>query len=153
MCTVYVCTYIGIDAIIGNINHTPLEGIILMATRPPVVMKPKPMVITNDIKISDLPAEKCSLKVLRKYFSNKKKSGIDTYKGIEIINKTTAILQLHDEKGKNEFCYQNSFYTKTHTHTNTYSHMHTYIYTYIHSYIIYIQSCIYIVCNFSNKFN
>jgi len=120
----YVC--IGIDAIINNINRTPLEGTILMATRSPVVTKetpsqgtilavtkplvitkkPKPPVITNDIKISNLLASKCSLKVLHKYFSNKKKSGINAYKGIEIIDKTTAILQLHDEKGRYEFCYQ-----------------------------------------------
>ena len=97
-----VCTvYIGIDAIISNINCSPLEGTMLIATKPPlVVMKPKPPVITNDIKISDLSTDKCSLKALQKYFSNKKKSGINTYKEIEIINKTTAILKLHDERGK-----------------------------------------------------
>ena len=92
--------YIGIDAIIGNINHTPLEGTVLIATVPPVVIKPKPIVFTSDIKITNISANKCSAKVLQKYFSNKKKSGISTYKEIKVLDKTTAILQLPDERGK-----------------------------------------------------
>lgn len=90
---------IGIDAIIGNINRTPLESMVLTAAKPPVVIKPKVIVFTNDIKITNLLVDKCSNKALEKYFSKKKKSGIDTYKRIKIVDKTTAILQLADERG------------------------------------------------------
>lgn len=87
----------GIDAVIASINCTPLEGVVLTATRSPVVIKPKPIIFTNDVTISNLSADKCSTKALHKYFANKKKSGINTYKAIKIINKTTAVLQLKDE--------------------------------------------------------
>ena len=92
--------YIGIDAIIGNINTTPLEGIVLIATKPPVKIKFKLPVFTNEIMISNLSPDKCSHKALNKYFTKKKKSGISTYEDIKIIDKTTAILQLADETGK-----------------------------------------------------
>ena len=81
---------VGIDAVIGNINRTPLQGIVLIATKPPVV-----------ITISNLPTGKCSTKVLQKYFSNKTKSGINSYEAIKVVNKTTAVLQLKDESGEN----------------------------------------------------
>ena len=92
---------LGIDAVIGTINRTPLEGTVLTATKPPVVIKPEPIVLTNVITISNLPTGKCSTKVLQKYFSNKKKSGINTYEEITIVDKTTAVLQLKDESGEN----------------------------------------------------
>ena len=107
---------IGIDAVIGSINCTPLEGVVLTATRPPVVIKPKPIIFTNDVTISNLSADKCSTKALHKYFSNKKKSGINTYKAIKIINKTTAVLQLKDESGKNVLTF--TFSTIVHNVTN-----------------------------------
>ena len=93
---------VGIDAAIGSINCTPLKGIVLTATKHPVVMKPEPVVVTNDITISNLPAGKCSTKALQKYFSNKRKSGINSYEAIKVINKTIAVLQLKDESGKND---------------------------------------------------
>ena len=83
---------VGIDAVIGNINRTPLESILFTATKPPVVIKPKPFVLTNDIKLSNLSADKCSTKALHKYFTSKKKSGISAYKNIKVLNKTTATL-------------------------------------------------------------
>ena len=92
---------VGIDAVIGNINRTPLEKTVLTATKPPVVIQPKPVVLTNDIKISNMSADKCSTKALHKYFTSKKKSGINTYKGIKVLSKTTAVLQLSNESGKN----------------------------------------------------
>ena len=97
MCILY---HIGIDAFIGTINRTPLEGTFFLATIPPVVIKPKPGDLSHDVTISNLPADKCSVKVLQKYFSNKRKSGINSYEAIKIVSKTTAILQLTDERGE-----------------------------------------------------
>ena len=97
MCT---CTCIGIDSIIATINRTPLRSTFFLATIPPVVIKPKPGALSLDITISNLPADKCSVKVLQKYFSNKRKSGINTYEAIKITSKTTAVLQLTDERGE-----------------------------------------------------
>ena len=100
----YVCytIIIGIDAIIAAINRTPLEGTFFLATVPPVVITPKPGALFLEVTISNLPADKCSVKVLQKYFSNKKKSGINTYEAIKIIDKTTAILRLTDEEGEDD---------------------------------------------------
>ena len=98
----YVHCCIGIDGIIATINRTPLKSTFFLATIPPVVVKPKPGALSLDITISNLPADNCSVKILQKYFSNKKKFGKNTYKAIKIISKTTAILQLTDEQGKDD---------------------------------------------------
>ena len=106
----YVATYVytgciyctGIDAIIAIINRTPLEGTFFLATVPPVVISPNSAALSSCITIKGLLAKNCSVEVLQKYFSNKKKSGINTYEAIKIINKTTAILQLADEKGEDD---------------------------------------------------
>ena len=92
---------VGIDAIIGGINCTPLQGIILTATKPPVVIKPNPVVLTNVITIKNLPTGKWTDKKLQRYFSNKRKSGISTYESATMVDKTTAVLQLRNESGKN----------------------------------------------------
>ena len=89
--TIYIIHCVGIDAVIGNINRTPLQGIVLTATKPPVV-----------ITISNLPTGKCSTKVPQNYFSNKKKSGINTFEAIKVVDKPTAVLQLKDESGEND---------------------------------------------------
>ena len=96
----YYCT--GIDDVIATINRTPLGSNFFLATIPLVEIKPKPGALSFDITISNLPADKCSVKVLQTYFSNKRRSGINTYKAIKIANKTTAILQLTDERGEDD---------------------------------------------------
>jgi len=55
--------------------------------------------ITNDIVIDNLPANKCSIDKLTKYFHSKKKSGIKSCKGIEVVENNMAILHLEDDKG------------------------------------------------------
>ena len=107
------CTHVhnyctGIDGVIATINRTPLGSTFFLATIPPVVIKPKPGALSLDITISNLPADKCSVTVLQTYFSNKRRSGINTYKAIRIVNKTTAILQLPDETGENDQRFMNS---------------------------------------------
>ena len=56
-------------------------------------------VFTNDVVITNLTAKNCSIDKLKDYFSNKKKSGISSFKDIKIVNQSTAILCLEDEEG------------------------------------------------------
>lgn len=57
------------------------------------------LVLTNDIEISNLPSRNCSFDKLNEYFHNKKKSGINSFKDIKIVDQNTAILCLEDEEG------------------------------------------------------
>jgi len=84
-----------------------LEGTILVASKPPV--DPRSSVdttktATNDVLITNLPTEYCSISKLAKYFCNKKKSGISSFKRVDIVNQNTAILCLLDEEGTVILC-------------------------------------------------
>ena len=93
------CLYhVGIDGVIAKINLTPLEGQALSASKPEIVA-PVQLVLTNRIRIDNLPANMCNINKLCKYFSNKRKSGIDKFMRIEIKDKTTAVLHLLDSTG------------------------------------------------------
>lgn len=88
---------IGLDDIIQEISNTPYEGIIFQARRP--------LILTNSILIDNLPMEKCTKNQLDVYFTNKKKSGIDSYKGIEILDDKRAIVHLENKDGKHQIWY------------------------------------------------
>ena len=89
---------VGIDGVIAKINLTPLEGHTLSATKPEIVTPVQlHVILTNRIRIDNLPTKMCNK--LYKYFSNKRKSGIDKFMRIEIKDKTTAFLHLLDSTG------------------------------------------------------
>ena len=90
---------VGIDGVIAKINFTPLEGRTLSATKPQIATAIQP-VLANKIRIDSLPPNMCNVTKLSKYFSNKRKSGIDKFMRIEIKeDKTTAVLHLLDGTG------------------------------------------------------
>ena len=61
-------------------------------------------VLTNDIMIDNLPDEKCSTSKLGKHFCSKRKSGINFCKGIKIVKRNMAVIQLEDENGIEFLC-------------------------------------------------
>ena len=81
----------GLDDLIPRIISTPYEGAVLQARRPSV--------LTSSILIENLPTPKCNKELLDVYFTNKKKSGIDSYKRIEILDEKRAIVHLESEDG------------------------------------------------------
>ena len=83
---------IGLDDIIQEISKNPYEDIVFQARRP--------LIFTNSILIDNLPTEKCNKDLLDVYFTNKKKSGIDSYKGIEILDDKRAIVHLENKDGE-----------------------------------------------------
>lgn len=50
--------------------------------------------------IRNLSDKKCDEDTLDLYFSNKKKSGVDQYKSIEILGNNTAIVDFGDEENE-----------------------------------------------------
>ena len=78
------CT--GLDDVIKKIISNPYEGAVLM-------------VMTSSILIDNLPTQKCNIELLDVYFTNKKRSGIDSYKEIEILDERRAIVHLESEDG------------------------------------------------------
>ena len=82
---------IGIDDLILEINNNPCEDIVLQATCP--------LVLTSSILIANLPVQMCNKELLDMYFTNKKRSGIDSYKEIEILDDNRAIVHLESKDG------------------------------------------------------
>ena len=80
----------GLD-LIPRIISTPYEASFLQARRPSV--------LTSSILIDNIPTQKCNKELLDVYFTNKKKSGIDSYKKIEILDEKRAIVHLESEDG------------------------------------------------------
>ena len=58
-------------------------------------------VLTNDITIKNLPPKYCSnsKSELKKYFLNKRKSGISSFIEILYVDETTATLRLENDEG------------------------------------------------------
>ena len=81
----------GLDDLIPKIISSPYEGAVLQARRP--------LVLTSSILIDNLPTQKCNKELLDVYFTNKKRSGIDSYKQIEILDEKRAIVHLESEEG------------------------------------------------------
>lgn len=50
--------------------------------------------------IKNVPPDKCDEETLDLYFCSKKKSGVDQYKSIEIIDSGTAVVDFGDEQSK-----------------------------------------------------
>lgn len=106
---------IGIDGVIDKINCTSLKGHTLSATKHhtlsatrchtlsatnPQIVTPVQPVLINKIRIDNLLPSMCNMIKLSRYFSSKRKSGIDKFRRIEIKdNKTTADLYLLDDTG------------------------------------------------------
>ena len=86
-----VLLLIGLDDIIQKISSTPYEGNVIQARRP--------LVLNNSILIDHLPTQKCTKEMLDVYFTNKKRSGIDSYKEIEILDDNRAIVHLESKDG------------------------------------------------------
>ena len=82
---------VGLDEIIQKISSTPFGGNVIYARRP--------LVPINSILIDNLPTQKCNKHILDVYFTNKKKSGIDSYKKIEILDDNRAIVHLESKDG------------------------------------------------------
>ena len=82
----------GLDDVILEISKKPYEGIIFKARCA--------LVLTNSILIDNLPALKCNKEMLDVYFTNPTKSGIESYKKIEILDDKRAIVQLKNKDGK-----------------------------------------------------
>lgn len=82
----------GLDDLISKIISSPYEGTVLQARRP--------LILTSSILVDNLPPQKCNKELLDVYFTNKKKSGIDSYKQIEILDENRAIVHLESEDGK-----------------------------------------------------
>ena len=81
---------IGLNDVILKISKTPYENVIFQARRP--------LVLTS-ILIDNLPEQKCNKEQLDVYFTNKKKSGIESYKKIEILDDKRAIVHLESKYG------------------------------------------------------
>ena len=103
----YILT-VGINSVISKINSKPLKGTTLIATECMVKttdsVASNSAVLTNDILIDNLPDEKCSTSKLSKHFCSKKKSGISFCKGIKIVKRNMAVIQLEDENGIELLC-------------------------------------------------
>lgn len=82
---------IGLDDIILKISKSPYENVVLQARRP--------LVLTNSILVDNLPTLKCNEEQLDIYFTNKRRSGIDSYKKIEILDDKRAIVHLKSKDG------------------------------------------------------
>ena len=82
----------GLDDLIPKIISSLYEGAVLQAKRP--------LILTSSILIDNLPPQKCNEEQLDVYFTNKKRSGIDSYKQIEILDENRAIVHLESEDGK-----------------------------------------------------
>ena len=54
----------------------------------------------TSVIIKHIPPEKCDKDSLDLYFSNKKKSGVDQYKTIEILANDVAVVDFGDEQSK-----------------------------------------------------
>ena len=74
-----------------KINTTPYEGNAIRARRP--------QVSTNSILVENLPPKMYDKEMLDVYFTNKKKSGIEAYKEIEILDDNRAIVHLESQEG------------------------------------------------------
>ena len=83
--------YIGLDDVIDKISNAPYEGNTIRARRP--------QISTNSILVENLPPKMYDKEMLDVYFTNKKKSGIEAYKEIEILDDNKAIVHLESQEG------------------------------------------------------
>ena len=86
-----VLIIIGLDDVILKISSNPYENDVLQARRL--------LVFTNSILIENLPVQRCNKEMLDMYFTNKKRSGIDSYNKIEILDDNKAIVHLESKNG------------------------------------------------------
>ena len=80
-----------LDDVINDISKKPFTGHYIKAEKVPAC---------TSVIIKHIPPEKCDKDSLDLYFSNKKKSGVDQYKTIEILANNTAVVDLGDEQSK-----------------------------------------------------
>ena len=85
----------GLDDVIQRIINTPYKGTVLQARRLSV--------LTSSILIDNIPTQKCNKELLDVYFTNKKQSGVNSYKKIEILDEKRAIVHLESEDGKHSY--------------------------------------------------
>jgi len=74
-------------------NSTPLGDKIQIQAR-------RPISFTNSVLIQSIPVQRCNEDWLEMYFTNKNKSGIESYKEIEVIDHGMAIIHLNNKDGK-----------------------------------------------------
>jgi len=60
----------------------------------------RPVSFANSVLIQSIPIQRCNEDWLEMYFTNKNKSGIESYKEIEVIDHGTAIIRLNNKDGK-----------------------------------------------------
>ena len=73
-------------------NSTPLGEDHVQARRPAS--------LANSVLIQNIPTQRCTEDWLEMYFTNKNKSGIESYKEIEVVDHGTAIVHLNNKDGK-----------------------------------------------------
>ena len=86
MCCYASILLLGLDGVITQILNTPLEKFHIQARRP--------VMLANSVLVENIPMERCSKDWLDMYFTNKSKSGIESYKEIDILSNQKVVLHL-----------------------------------------------------------
>jgi len=86
--------YLGLDDLILQISSTPLIDKVLTARRP--------VILTNSVLIENISSLKCDEDLLELYFSNRRKSGISSFKELQILDNGKVIIHLDNKDGKIE---------------------------------------------------
>jgi len=99
MMSVFKCAlFLGLDDLITKISSTPLNKEVHIQARHPVLLP-------NSVLIENIPMSRCTEDWLEMYFTNRNKSGIESYKGMQILENGKVVVHLESKDGKiNIFC-------------------------------------------------
>jgi len=64
----------------------------------------RPVSLANSVLLQNIPIQRCNEDWLEMYFTNKNKSGIESYKEIEVVDYGTAVIHLNNKAGKIHNC-------------------------------------------------
>lgn len=60
----------------------------------------RPVSYASSVLIQNIPTQRCTEDWLEMYFTNKNKSGVESYKAIEVLDHGMAIIHFNNKSGK-----------------------------------------------------
>jgi len=79
--------------VITTISNTPLEQQFHVQAR-------RTVILANSVLVENVPTERCNRDWLDMYFTNRSKSGIESYRGIDILSCQKVVIHLDNQNGK-----------------------------------------------------
>ena len=60
----------------------------------------RPVILANSVLVENIPTERCNRDWLDMYFTNRSKSGIESYREIDILSCQKVVIHLENQSGK-----------------------------------------------------